>query len=139
VAYWVRHLFRHTATAVEVTAADLIRAGILEAKEGRYLWIFHPTVYPTADPKPEKEVRRVLRASVESESVPNFRVAATLALLEGCSALQNLFSQDEIYQHALRLRSIVADEPIAALICDCTAQAIREDDAAAVAGSITHL
>jgi hypothetical protein len=135
--YWVQHLFRDSSTPTEVVAAQLVRKGILEVAEDRFLWIFPRPVFPSADDAPEHQVRDEIRQTAMGQKRFAASVAALVAVLQGCGALSLVLSEREQDEHGERIERLVESAPHAESVRNAVRRAIAEDSAAATAATMT--
>lgn len=85
-------------------AETLVEQGILERRDGRAMWVFPRTEYPTRDPGPEREVRDRLRDAIINDQSPSADTTVVVALLRAGAGLSCLLSGEEMRQHGERLR-----------------------------------
>lgn len=135
LSYWVHHLFRESSTPTELAAAKLIRKGILEVQEDRFLWLFPRPVFPAADQEPEDRVRNAVRQTILEHRPLSTPVAALVAILQGAGALGLILSEEEQDAHEERIGQIVESAAHTEMVRDAIRRAIADDSSAAAAAS----
>ena len=94
---WVERLAREQAADVRQRAMDsLIERGILEAKDEKFLWVFHSRRYPTIDGRVERGVKLRMEDVLLSDDMPDPRDVALVCLVDACDILGDLFSEREM-------------------------------------------
>lgn len=136
VARWVRHLYRHTSTPTDVLIARFIRRGILTEQEGRILWIFPTTTYPTANPAPEQQLLQLVRDAIFTEKSLNDRTTVLIAILHGCRTLSFVLNRAEMKKFKKRIQAIYESNPIGYAVGKAVADNIVADEAAAAAAVV---
>ena len=97
----------------ERTARGLCRRGILRATDAQLLLIFSRKVYPTVDPRPERELVASLREAITGDDDVEVGVAVVLLLAHATGSLRIHFSGKELRPHKARLKRIGAGEHLA--------------------------
>ena len=94
---WVELLAREQAAEVRQHALNrLIELGILEAKDEKFLWVFHSRRYPTVDGRTERAVKLRMEDVLLSDDMPDPRDIALICLVDACDILDDLFSEREM-------------------------------------------
>jgi hypothetical protein len=94
---WVELLAREHAAEVRQHALDrLIELGVLEAKDEKFLWVFHSRRYPTVDGRTERAVKLRMEDVLLSDDMPDPRDIALVCLVDACDILDDLFSEREM-------------------------------------------
>ena len=94
---WVELLAREHAAEIRQHALDgLIELGILEAKDEKFLWVFHSRRYPTVDGRTERAVKLRMEDVLLSDDMPDPRDIALVCLVDACDILDDLFSEREM-------------------------------------------
>jgi hypothetical protein len=133
---WVATLYRGRPTARQHLLDRLIDRGVLTTQEGRVLWIFPRTLYPTQDPVPETAVRDRLRAALMGEGAVEPAIAVLAAILRACRALGNALTKAELKQQKQRIAAVCEADPVAKSIGKAVSDAISAAEAAASSGAI---
>ncbi|MCY3597810.1 MAG: GPP34 family phosphoprotein [Rhodospirillales bacterium] len=95
---WIREFASGEAGVIrEQTLAALVRRGVLEKREERFLWTFRSFRYPTLDDGPGREIRARLEAAL-TDRFPHPRDVALVALADACQLLPDLFP-DRAIEH----------------------------------------
>jgi hypothetical protein len=135
VARWVRCLYRRVSTATDVLIARLIRRGILTEQEGRILWIFPTTTYPTANPAPELQLRQRVRDAVLTQKSVDERMTVLIAILHGCGAMGFVLNKAELRKFKNRIQHLYENNPIGYAVGKAAADNIAADAAAAASAA----
>ena len=104
---WVELLAREHAAEVRQHALDgLIELGILEAKDEKFLWVFHSRRYPTVDGRTERAVKLRMEDVLLSDDMPDPRDVALVCLVDACDILDDLFSEREMERVRSRVEQL---------------------------------
>lgn len=125
--WWVFSLYKHHHTAVDVLLARLIRRGVLTEREGRVLWVFPRTEYPTVDGAPEHDLRQAVTDVVAGGKSCDDRMAVLLAILSACGSLRFAVrhpDRAEVRKRRKRVQQIQENCPLASALGKALAQAI---------------
>lgn len=101
--YWVRHTADRAHRIRARVLERLVERGILQRREGRFLWVFPSQHYPTADPAADRDVKRRIMAVLFSDDIPDPRDAAVVGLADTAGLLRGLLSRRELDQVASRI------------------------------------
>ena len=94
---WVEVLAREHAADVRQRAMDsLVERGILEAKDEKFLWVFHSRRYPTIDGRVQRGVKLRMEDVLLSDDMPDPRDVALVCLVDACDILSDIFSEREM-------------------------------------------
>lgn len=103
--HWVQKL--GTKKLRLLTAQELVRRGVLNEQEGRFLFVFPVTHFPEADPQPEQRLLRRIREALESADVEVDEPTATvIALSYHTELLRAHFSRKQLKQWGDRVAQI---------------------------------
>ena len=94
--FWVE---REVNRADEIRGAaieSLIARGILERREGRFLWVFRSRRYPLVDGKAEREVKLRIMEVLFSDMIPTPRDVVIICLADACGIFSELLSKREV-------------------------------------------
>ena len=120
---WVEVLAREQAADIRQRAMNgLIEAGIIEAKDERFLWVFRSRRYPTIDGRVEREVKLRMEDVLLSDDMPDPRDVALICLVDACDILSDIFSEREMERvrpriEQLRLMDLIGRE-VGSVIAD---------------------
>ena len=130
--YWVD---RASARVEEIRSAavrGLVRRGILEQEEDRFLWVFRSRRYPLVDGRAEREVKLRLMELLFSEDIPTPRDVVIMCLADACGIFAEMLSPRELRQAMPRIRLLRRMDLIGRAVTDAVwdiqvslAQAIR--------------
>ncbi len=94
-------------------AERLVERGILRMEKERVLLLFHQTVYPELDPKPEREViARLERAIFTDEPEIDSRTAILVALAQAGGLLPIVFDAETLADRTERIEEITAGRTV---------------------------
>lgn len=128
LSWWIRCLYDDITVPRESLMANLVRRGILQMVDGRFLWSLHRNVYPTANPAPEQRLRQQVRDAVQTEDAVESYVAVLVALLQASQALDLVVSNEERARRRERIHQLCLSDPIGYAVGKATADVIAEDD-----------
>lgn len=120
---WVEVLAREQAAEIRQQAMNgLIGAGIIEAKDEKFLWVFRSRRYPTIDGRAEREVKLRMEDVLLSDDMPDPRDVALICLVDACDILSDIFSEREMERvrpriEQLRLMDLIGRE-VGSVIAD---------------------
>ena len=104
---WVELLAREQAADIRQRAMDgLIEHGILEAKDEKFLWVFHSRRYPTIDGRVERGVKLRMEDVLLSDDMPDPRDIALVCLVDACDILNDIFSEREMERVRPRIEQL---------------------------------
>ncbi len=104
---WVELLAREQAADIRQRAMEsLIDAGILEARDKKFLWVFHSRRYPTIDGRVERGVKLRMEDVLLSEDMPDPRDVALICLVDACDILNDIFSEREMERVRPRIEQL---------------------------------
>ncbi len=104
---WVEVLAREQAAEIRQQAMNgLIGAGILEAKDEKFLWVFRSRRYPTIDGRAEREVKLRMEDVLLSDDMPDPRDVALICLVDACDILNDIFSEREMERVRPRIEQL---------------------------------
>ena len=98
--FWVEREANRAEGIREAAIESLIGRGILERREGRFLWVFRSRRYPLIDGKAEREVKLRIMEVLFSDVVPTPRDVVIICLADACGIFTELLSKREV-RHAL--------------------------------------
>jgi len=104
---WVELLAREQAADIRQRAMNsLIERGILEAKDEKFLWVFHSRRYPTIDGRVERGVKLRMEDVLLSDDMPDPRDIALVCLVDACDILGDIFSEREMERVRPRIEQL---------------------------------
>lgn len=83
----------------------LTAARILERREGRVLWVFPRTTWPTLDVSPEQQLRRTLAHVLVEGAEPDPRTAALVSMLHAVGQAQRVVPHEGVSSREVRRRA----------------------------------
>ncbi len=99
---------------------QLVKKKILREEDKEFLWIFHFSRYPLADPSTELAVKQRLRNRIRDASIPmNRRDRVLISLVHACNLEHLLLAKDEIDAFQERIHEICSKDNIGHAVNDC--------------------
>ncbi len=107
VREWIGTLaVSESASIREQALESLIKHGILEARDDKFLWVFRSRVYPVIDGRAEREVKQRIAGVLLSDEIPDPRDVALICLVDASGVLGEVFSEREIGRISDRIAQI---------------------------------
>ena len=109
---WIETLSAEEASAeqagtIRAAALDkLVKRGVLERREEKFLWVFRSRRYPTIDGKVEQEAKKRIADVLFSDEIPDPRDVALICLVDSCNILHTIFSKREIDRAEPRIEQL---------------------------------
>ena len=94
--FWVEREANRSDEIREAAIESLIARGILERREGRFLWVFRSRRYPLVDGKAEREVKLRIMEVLFSDTIPTPRDVVIICLADACGIFTELLSRREV-------------------------------------------
>lgn len=94
--FWVEREAGRADRIREAAIDGLVARGILERREGRFLWVFRSRRYPLIDGKAEREVKLRIMEVLFGDAVPTPRDVVIICLADACGILAALLSKREL-------------------------------------------
>ena len=94
--FWVERAANHADETREAAIDRLVERGILERREGRFLWVFRARRYPVIDGKAEREVKLRIMEVLFSDQIPTPRDIVMICLSDACGIFAELLSKREL-------------------------------------------
>ena len=104
--YWVDHAARHADEIREIALERLVRNGVLELRDDRFLRIFGTRRYSLVDAGVERELKQRIGTVLSSDVIPDPRDIVIVTLAHGCGFLGQLLSAGELDRAAPRLELV---------------------------------
>ena len=105
-AHWVEHVADHAENIREHALARLVKRGILQREDDRFLWMFESRRYPIIEGEPEREVKLRLMEVLFGDTIPYPRDVVTLCLADAGGILRELLSAREFERAAERIEQV---------------------------------
>ena len=104
--FWVEREAGRADRIREAAIDGLVARGILERREGRFLWVFRSRRYPLIDGKAEREVKLRIMEVLFGDAVPTPRDVVIICLADACGILAALLSKRELRRAMPRIGPI---------------------------------
>lgn len=99
---------------------QLVEKGVLREENKEFLWVFHFSRYPLADPTAESAVKQRLRNRIRMREIPTSEKEHVLISLVHVCQLENLLlSEKEQEQYRERINEICQNDRIGKAVMDC--------------------
>ncbi|NDV61229.1 GPP34 family phosphoprotein [Puniceicoccales bacterium CK1056] len=99
---------------------QLVEKGVLREENKEFLWVFHLSRYPLADPTSENAVKQRLRNRIRMKDIPmNEKDHVLISLVHVCQLEFLLFSEDERKTYADRIQDISKHDRIGHAVMEC--------------------
>ena len=129
--FWVERTANRGDAIREDALASLAERGILEAREGRFLWVFRTRRYPAIQGEAEREVKLRIMEVLLSDNLPDPRDVVIISLAHACGILQRLLSRQELDKTAGRVDQVRKMD----LIGQTMSQSIRDIELSVIASA----
>jgi hypothetical protein len=96
----------HAEGYQEKALEHLVRKGILQQRDGRFLWVFHSREYPVVDDREQRAVKARLRQLLLSDEIPDPRDVALICLVEASGLLGLVLTAEEAERAAARVEQL---------------------------------
>ncbi len=97
--------------------ADLVKKGILQQEDKKFLWVLRERRYPTIDDREEREVRARIRDIVlNPAAVPGPQDVVLIGLMDACDLDSFIFAPEELERSAERIKQIGGQDSIVAAL-----------------------
>ncbi len=104
--FWVERAGAHSQEIRAAAIERLIGRGILERREGRFLWVFRSRRYPVVDGTAEREVKLRILELLFSDMIPTPRDVVIICLADACGIFAELLSRRELQHVTPRIRHL---------------------------------
>lgn len=99
---------------------QLVEKGVLREENQEFLWVFHLSRYPLADPSSENAVKQRLRNRIRNHRIPLTEIDhVMISLIHVCRLEDLLLSKDEQEAHRERIEEIVSNDKIGQAVMRC--------------------
>ena len=133
--FWVEHTARRSHQIREDALNRLIKVGILEREDDRFLWVFRSRRYPIIDGAAEREVKLRIMGVLFSEEIPSPRDVVIICLADACNIFASLLSRQELNRAAPRIDQVAKLD----LIGQAMSQAIYDIQVSVAASAHGHM
>jgi len=97
--------------------ADLVKKGILQQQDKKFLWALRERRYPTLDDREEREARARIRDIVlNPAAVPGPQDVVLIGLMDACDLDGFIFTPEELEKSAERIKQICGMNAIVAAL-----------------------
>ncbi len=104
--FWVEHTAGRAEEIQEEALSRLVANGILESREGRFLWVFRSRRYPVVHGEAEREVKLRIMGVLFSDEIPDPRDVVIICLADACGIFERLLSRQELEQASARIDQV---------------------------------
>ena len=104
---WLEKITGEDTDEIRSMALDsLVKRGILEARDQKFLWVFRSRSYPIVDGRAEREAKLRVTGVLLSDDIPDPRDVAMIGLVDACGILPDIFSEREIERAGPRIEQL---------------------------------
>ena len=104
---WIEKISGEDTDEIRSMALDsLVKRGILEAKDQKFLWVFRSRRYPVIDGRAEREAKLRVTGVLLSDDIPDPRDVAMIGLVDACGILPDVFSEREVDRAGPRIEQL---------------------------------
>src|SRR5690606_38022352 len=93
-SYWVENLGNNSSDTRKQILDSLCQKGVLKKEEQKFLWLIEFDRYPTLNPIPELETRKILHDVILRGKEPDHRTLTLLGLVNVCNLINELFEKE---------------------------------------------
>ena len=133
--YWLEHLAENGPTVREEALNRLVKDGILERQDDRFMWMFRSRRYPTVDGEAEREVKLRIMEVLFSDTIPGPRDVMIICLVDACGIFRELLSKRELGKVAGRIDQVRKLD----IIGQAMSQAIKDIELTVISSMQPHL
>ena len=126
--HWVERLVPQAMDIRAHALSRLIERGILERRDGRFLWVFRSRRYPVVGGQAEREVKLRIFDVLFGQGLPDPRDVALICLADACGIFGALLSQDELAAARPRFERVRKMDLIGQAVAVAVATTDREAD-----------
>ena len=132
--FWVQRTADRAEAIKDEALSRLVAKGILEHREGRFLWVFRTRRYPTVQGEAQREVKLRIMSVLFSDEIPHPRDVVIICLAYACRIFERLLSRQELANATPRIEQVRRLE----LIGREMSEAIRDIEASVAAAMQGH-
>ena len=133
--YWLEHLAENGPTVREEALNRLVKDGILERQDDRFMWMFRSRRYPMVDGEAEREVKLRIMEVLFSDTIPGPRDVMIICLVDACGIFRELLSKRELGKVAGRIDQVRKLD----IIGQAMSQAIKDIELTVISSMQPHL
>ena len=133
--YWLEHLAENGPTVREEALNRLVKDGILERQDDRFMWMFRSRRYPMVDGEAEREVKLRIMEVLFSDMIPGPRDVMIICLVDACGIFRELLSKRELGKVAGRIDQVRKLD----IIGQAMSQAIKDIELTVISSMQPHL
>ena len=104
--YWVERTALRAGEIREEALSRLVKRGILERYDDRFLWVFKSRRYPVIDGDAEREVKLRIMGVLFSDEIPDPRDIVIICLADACGIFKGIFTSQELEMVAPRIDQV---------------------------------
>lgn len=107
--YWLGYIAHRFNSIKKLVLKKLTAQGILREQEGKVLWIFNTTKYPTRNPMPENTIRRRLHDIVVNQVEPDLDEIMLVSLVNSSNLNKEVYGKDIAKAKAKEIKRLVKE------------------------------
>ena len=118
LSYWIQTFGNKERSIKKEILDKLIRKGILNKREEKFLWVFNNDKFPTVNSKPENELRKRLFEILEHHSKPEVDELMLISLIDTCKLNRFVYGKERTKKIKGRIRDVIKEAENSSLISD---------------------
>lgn len=104
---WIEKITSEDTDEIRSMALEsLVKRGVLEVRDQKFLWVFRSRRYPIIDGRAEREAKLRITGVLLSDDIPDPRDVAMIGLVDACGILPDIFSEREIERATPRIEQL---------------------------------
>ncbi len=118
LSYWIQTFGNKERSIKKEILDKLIRKGILNKREEKFLWVFNNDKFPTVNSKPENELRKRLFEILEQHSKPEVDELMLISLIDTCKLNSFVYGKERANKIKGRIKDVIKEAERSSLISD---------------------
>ena len=107
--YWLGYIAQHYLAINKIVFKRLTSQGILREKEGKILWVFNTTKYPTRNPMPENTIRKRLHDIVVNKVEADSDEIMLISLVNSSNLNREVYGKDIAKTKAKEIKRLIKE------------------------------
>ncbi|MFT4849175.1 MAG: Golgi phosphoprotein 3 [Sediminicola sp.] len=116
--YWVQTFGNEERSIKKEILEKLIRKGILNKREEKFLWFFNNDKFPTLNSKPENALRKRLFETLEHHGRPEVDQLMLISLIDTCKLNSFVYGKERAKKIKDRIKDVLKEAENNSLISD---------------------
>ncbi len=116
--YWVNKIHGKIKKMQDRLAEGLVKKGILQKEEKKFLWLIPYRRYPTVNPASEMDIREQIRGAVLNSRAVDERLLSLISLMHACQLTTEVFDKSERKIAKKRIKEMSKNERVSKAVSD---------------------